>query len=142
MLNTLKAVTLDIAGKEYPICCDDWEEMKYEYFFSRLTYLQNHEEDTLYKVALYLDYINNGIWDALDEKKNGKIILKKNCHSIKEFIDEALGLHYGNNPDLVVAYFDYDLAWDDMQEGYGEFENWTSYPVMTDWGFIALIPRQ
>lgn len=135
MLNVLKEVTINIDGKEYPVCCDDWNKLKYRYFFSALTYLQIHEEDTLYKVGLYLDYIDNDIWSALDEKKNGKILLKKDCKSIKDFIDEALGLKDGTIPD-------YDEVWNDMQDGEGGFENWSVYPVMTEWGFIALIPKQ
>lgn len=141
MLNVLKEVTINIDGKEYPVCCDDWDPIRYAFFFASLTNLQNHEEDTLYKVGLYLDYINNDIWEALDEKKNGKILLKKDCHSIKDFIDEALGLKDGPHSNLLLAYFDYDEVWNDMQDGEGEFENWSVYPVMTDWGFIALIPR-
>lgn len=141
MLNVLKEVTINIDGKEYPVCCDDWNKLKYSYFFSALTYLQIHEEDTLYKVGLYLDYIDNDIWSALDEKKNGKILLKKGCTSIKDFINEVLGLKDGTVPDYIVDYFDYDEVWNDMQDGEGEFENWSVYPVMTDWGFIALIPR-
>lgn len=141
MLNVLKEVTININDKEYPVCCDDWDPIRYAYFFASLTNLQNHEEDTLYKVCLYLDYIDNNIWDALDKKKNGKILLKKDCHSIKDFIDNFLGVKYGSVSQYIVDHLFYDSIWDDMQEGCGEFASWTSYPVLTDWGFIALIPR-
>lgn len=142
MLNVLKEVTINISGKEYPVCCDDWNKLKYGYFFSALTYLQIHEEDTLYKVGLYLDYINNDIWEALDEKNNKKIILRKDCKSIKDFIDEVVGIKDMKVPNCIADYFDYNEVWNDMQDGVGEFKNWFVSPVLTDWGFIALIPRQ
>ena len=62
--------------------------------------------------------------------------------STRDFIDEVLGLKDGTVPDYIVDYFDYDSVWDDMQDGNGEFASWKSYPVLTDWGFIALIPKQ
>lgn len=142
MLNTLKEITLNIGGKEYPICCDDWNKLKYAYFLSAIASIQCRNEDMLYKVALYLDYIDNNIWDALDEKKNKKIILRKDCKSIKYFINEVVGIKDMKVPNCIADYFDYDEVWNDMQDGVGEFASWFVYPVLTDWGFIALIPRQ
>lgn len=141
MLNTLKEIVLNIGGKEYPICCDDWNKLKYAYFLSAIASIQCRNEDMLYKVALYLDYVDNNIWDSLSEKKN-KVILKTNMHSMEDFIDEALELEkLPIMTDTVKAYLDYEEVWDDMQAGCGEFKEWAWYPVMTEWGFIALIPR-
>lgn len=141
MMNVLQEVDLDIYGKEYAINCEDWDAVKYSLFFASLAHMQLHDENALFKVALYLDYVDNDIWDALDIEHKNKILLKKNCTCIKNFVDEVLGLKDGTVPDYIVDYFDYDEVWNDMQDGEGEFENWSVYPVMTDWGFIALIPR-
>lgn len=140
MLNTLKEITLNIGGKEYPISCDDWSKIKYTYFLTAIASIQCRNEDILFKFALYLDYVDNNVWDALDEKKN-KVILKTDMHSFEDFIDEVFKIDNLIHPDSVKNYLDYEEVWDDMQAGMGEFSEWTYYPIMTEWGFIALIPR-
>ena len=138
--NALKEITLNICNKEVPICCDDWDKLKYTYFLTAIASMQGKNEDNLFKFALYLDYVDNNVWDALDVRKN-KIILKMEMYSKEEFIDEVFKIDALIHPDSVKNYLDYEEVWDDMQAGMGEFSEWTYYPVVTTWGFIALIPR-
>lgn len=140
MLNALKEITLNICNKEIPICCDDWDKLKYTHFLTAIASMQGENEDNLFKFALYLDYVDNDVWDALDERKN-KIILKMDMYSREEFIDEVFKIDNLIHPDRIKNYLDYEEAWDDIQAGCGEFREWTYYPIVTTWGFIALIPR-